>query len=295
MQASARPHNLDLATLRSFVTINETGSMTRAAIRLHMTQSAISMQIKRLEESLGFSVFDRSTQGMPVTPKGEQLLHFAQRMLALNDEVMGRLTSPDYEGIVRFAAPSDIVYPHIPDVLKAFSRDFPRVQLHFSTGSSFRLLAEYNRGRHDVVLTTERRPRRDSQILLTQPLVWTGALEGNAWKQRPLPIGFTRRCAFRSAVIETLDKSGIPWVELVVSEEDLAIEAMASADLCVHAELDCSEFSSRYVIDHGGQLPVLPEHSIALYHDASRGGPISQALADYLQHAYDKAVTKPLA
>jgi DNA-binding transcriptional LysR family regulator len=261
--------------------------MTRAAGRLHMTQSAISMQIKRLEESLGFSVFDRSGQGMTTTAGGEQLLHFAQRMLALNDEAMGRLTSPDYEGVVRLGTPTDIVYPHIPKVLKAFSRDFPRVQLHFSTGSSFRLLHEYDRGRHDVVLTTERRPREGSQILLTQPLVWTGALDGSAWKQRPLPIGFTRRCAFRSAVTETLDKTGIPWIDLVVSEEDLAIEAMASADLCVHAELDCSDFSSRFVIDHGGQLPDLPEHSIALYHDASRGGPIAQALADYLRHAYD--------
>ena len=103
-----RLRNLDLNSLRSFVTIAEAGSMTRAASRLFMTQSAISMQIKRLENSLGFSVFERSAQGMSPTTEGEQLLHFANQMLALNDEAMGRLTSPDSEGLIRLGAPVDV-------------------------------------------------------------------------------------------------------------------------------------------------------------------------------------------
>ena len=102
---SNRPQTFDLGTLRSLVTIAESGSMTRAATRLFLTQSAISMQIKRLETSLGFSLFERTSQGMSPTNEGEQLLQFARRMLALNDEAMGRLTSPDYEGVVRFGTP----------------------------------------------------------------------------------------------------------------------------------------------------------------------------------------------
>jgi DNA-binding transcriptional LysR family regulator len=112
-----RLRNFDMGTLRSFVTIVDSGSMTRAASRLFMTQSAISMQIKRLETNLGLSVFDRSAQGMTTTIEGEQLLHFARQMLAVNDEGMSRLTSPDYEGQIRLAAPSDVIYPHIPSIL----------------------------------------------------------------------------------------------------------------------------------------------------------------------------------
>jgi len=140
-----RLRNLDLGTLRSFVTIADTGSMTRAAGRLFMTQSAISMQIKRLESSLGMSVFERSAQGMTPTSEGEQLLQFANQMLSLNDEAMGRLTSPDFEGIIRFGAPGDVIYPHIPGILREFSRDFPRVQLKFSSSRTVTLKSNSSR------------------------------------------------------------------------------------------------------------------------------------------------------
>ena len=150
----ARLRNLDLSTLRSFVTIADSGSMTRAAGRLFMTQSAISMQIKRLESNLGMSVFERSAQGMKPTTEGEQLLQFANQMLALNDEAMGRLTSPDYEGLVRFGAPDDIIYPHVPGVLREFSRDFPRVQLKFSASRTVVLREQLEQGLlfHRVVI-----------------------------------------------------------------------------------------------------------------------------------------------
>ncbi|MCB1756970.1 MAG: LysR family transcriptional regulator [Gammaproteobacteria bacterium] len=286
MIAATRLRNLDLATIRSFVTITETGSMTRAAARLHMTQSAISMQIKRLEDNLGFSVFDRASQGMSPTSEGEQLLQFARQLLALNDEAIARLTLPDYEGVIRIAAPSDVVYPHIPNVFKEFSRDFPRVQVRFSTGSTIKLLRDFGQGLHDIVITTERNPGKNSEILLTQPLIWTGAKEGAAWKRRPLPIGFTRHCIFRSAVSEALDEAGIPWISPIDSEDDLAVEAMISADLCVHAELNMVDSPNRTQIDHAGQLPPLPAYSIALYHDALSGNPVLDSLVEYLKRAY---------
>lgn len=284
--ASNPIRNLDLGTLRSFVTITDAGSMTRAAGRLFMTQSAISMQIKRLEEALGFSVFERSSQGMKTTSEGDQLYHYASQMLSLNDEIMGRLTSPDYEGEVRIGVPGDIVYPHIPDVLKAFSRDFPRVQIRLSTASTFRLLQSYDKGRHDIVLTTEQSPRKDSNILLTEPLIWTGAADGNAFRKRPLPLGFARHCAFRAGVTRALDRAGIPWVDLVVSDDEAAIEAMVTADLCVHAELESASRTTRVAIDHGGQLPELPQHSVALYSDENTSSPIVRTLATYLQRAF---------
>jgi len=281
-----RLRNLDLGTLRSFVTIADSGSMTRAASRLYMTQSAISMQIKRLESNLGFSVFDRSAQGMKTTVEGDQLLHFANRMLALNDEAMGRLTSPDYEGQIRFATPSDIAYPHIPYVLKEFSRDFPRVQIQYATASTYKLLDEYEQGMHDVVLTTEREPKKGGRIVLTRPLVWIGAEAGNAWKKRPLPIGFCKYCAFRQSVIDALDGAGIAWTDMTTANDEIAIEVLTSADLCVRAELDSERKSNWETISHGGQLPDLPEFSIALYSDDALKNPITRSLTDYIERAY---------
>ena len=283
---TGRLKNLDLGTLRSFVTIADAGSMTRAASRLFMTQSAISMQIKRLESSLGFSVLERSAQGMTPTAEGEQLLHFANQMLALNDEAMGRLTSPDFEGQIRLGVPGDVIYPHIPLILREFSRDYPRVQVKLSSAQTFTLKHEFQQGSQDIVLTTEKAASPGGRVISTQPLVWTGAAEGVAWKKRPLPLGFAKICAFKSGVTKALDDAGIDWVDIVASGDAAASEAMTSADLCVTAELESAIHSSRVIIDHGGQLPELPEHSIVLYSNDSPGNQITQTLVEYLLRAY---------
>jgi DNA-binding transcriptional LysR family regulator len=283
---NTRLRNFDMGTLRSFATIVETGSMTRAASRLFMTQSAISMQIKRLEASLGMSVFDRSAKGMSTTVEGEQLLHFAQQMLAINDEGMGRLTSPDYEGQIRLGAPCDVIYPHIPGILKEFNRDYPRVQIKFSSGGTFALTEQFNQGLQDVVLTTEESPRKGGRVINTQTLIWIGAEQGNAWKKRPLPLGIARNCAFRPSVIRAMDDAGLDWIDVVASEDVIASEAMASADLCVGVELECVKHSGRVAIEHGGQLPQLPEFSTVLYGAEKPGNPLAQTLVEYLLRAF---------
>lgn len=103
------PRNLDLTALRSFVAVADTGGVTKAAGLLHLTQSAVSMQLKRLEESLDAPLLDRAGRGIALTAQGEQLLSYARRMLVLNDEVYGKLTSNAYEGEVTLGVPHDII------------------------------------------------------------------------------------------------------------------------------------------------------------------------------------------
>ena len=116
--------NLDLTALRSFVAVADAGGVTRAAGFLNLTQSAVSMQLKRLEDGLGIALLDRSARTIALNPMGEQLLSYARRMLALNDEIYGRMTSTDYEGEITVGVPSDIIYPAIPLVLQRFAQDF---------------------------------------------------------------------------------------------------------------------------------------------------------------------------
>jgi DNA-binding transcriptional LysR family regulator len=282
-----RLRNLDLGTLRSFATIADSGSMTRAASRLFMTQSAISMQIKRLESNLGFSVFDRSSQGMKPTTEGEQLLHYANQMLAINDEAMGRLTSPDYEGVIRLGAPCDVIYPYVPGALREYSRDFSRVQVKFSAARTQLLKEQFDLGQQDVILTTEREAGPGGRVLSTQPLLWTGAEDGVAWKKRPLPICFSRNCSFRPIATAALDDAGISWVDVVSSDDDLACDAMSAADLGVRAEMVSENNSGLKVINHGGQLPELPAFSIVLYANSQAGNQLNETLIEYLARAYN--------
>ena len=114
--------NLDVTALRSFVAVADEGKVTAAAARLNLTQSAVSMQLKRLEEALDQALFDRSGRGVALTSEGELLLSYARRMIALNDEIWSRMTHEDFEGELIFGVPHDIVYPHVPTVLRRFAR-----------------------------------------------------------------------------------------------------------------------------------------------------------------------------
>ena len=207
-------------------------------------------------------------------------------MLALNDEAMGRLTSPDFEGQIRLGVPGDIVYPHVPHLLREFSRDYPRVQVRLSSVQTVDLIKEFREGLQDIIVTTEKSAGKGGEVISTQALVWTGSPDGQSWKKRPLPIGFARHCAFRPGVIRTLDAAGIPWIDAVASDDTLACEAMTAADLCVGAELESAIHSSRVAIDHGGQLPELPEHSIVVYCRDAPDNDIARTLVEYLRRAY---------
>ncbi|MFZ1388764.1 MAG: LysR family transcriptional regulator [Thiolinea sp.] len=277
--------NFDLATLRSFVQIADAGSMTRAAARLNMTQSAISMQIKRLESSLEQSLFERSVQRMLPTAAGDQLLHFARQMLALNDEAWGRMTAPEYEGEIRLGVPSDIINPHIPDVLATFSRDFPKAGIKLTTDFTICLKEQFAEGQYDIILTTE--PETDGgKIISRQALLWTSSETSCIWKKRPLPLAFTKGCIFRAAAIDVLEKAGIDWLDVVVTDDDIARQAMVRAGLCVSAQLEQTQISGVKQIVHNGQLPELPHFCVALYQQDLPNNNLAQNLVSYLEQAF---------
>lgn len=270
--------NLDITTLRSFVTVADSGGVTRAAGFLHLTQSAVSMQLKRLEELLGLELLDRSGRGIALTAAGEQLLAYARRMVALNDEVIARLTDQGFEGEVVLGVPHDIVYPAVPRVLQQFNASFPRVKVQLLSSYSSRLKELYDRGECDLILTTEAGGGDHCETIAELPLRWVGAAGGSAWRQRPLRLALGRRCLFRPKVIAALDAAGIPWDLAVETENDRTIEATVSADLAVHAMLDGTEAKHLVQIEPGA-LPDLPVHKINLYGGTDGKGQIVEELA----------------
>jgi len=278
--------NLDITTLRSFVAVAESGGVTRAAGFLHLTQSAVSMQLKRLEELLGLDLFDRSGRSIALTASGEQLLVYARRMVSLNDEVISRLTDQAYEGEITLGVPHDIVYPAIPRVLKQFHTAFPRVKVQLDSSYTRRLKSEFAKGACDLILTTETGMDDGGEEVCVKPLCWVGAPAGSAWRQRPLKLAFGRQCTFRPRVIERLDETGIPWDVVVETESDRTIEATVSADLAVHTMLEGTEPPHLDRIDHGGSLPELPAQRINLYGATGASGEVHDALVALLRRAF---------
>lgn len=280
------PRNLDLAALRSFVTVADVGGVTRAAGYLNLTQSAVSMQIKRLEDSLGLALFLRAARKLALSPEGEQLVSYGRRMLALNDEVLSRFSSTACEGDIRLGVPHDVVYPAIPGVLKRMAQAYPRVRVNLVSSFTVLMKPAFARGEFDVILTTEEFPDTGAEVLGARPLVWVGAQGGSAWQRRPLRLGFKDTCIFRPTAQAALDAAGIAWDMATGGESEQAVEATVAADLAVSARMAGSIPEGTEVIAGDNQLPALGEMKLGLYRANRRNDEAVEMLMSELRCAY---------
>lgn len=278
--------NLDMVSLRSFVAVADVGGVTRASGFLNLTQSAVSMQIKRLEEMLDVKLIDRSSRAISLTGEGELLLGYARRMLAMNDEAFQRLTSDTHEGEIVLGVPHDIVYPAIPQVLQRFAREFPRMKVQLISSFTRVLKAQFDKGEVHIILTTEDADVQGGETLAELPLVWVGAPRGQAWRGRPLKLAYEHHCIFRGRVQAALDKAGVPWEMAVESDSSRTVEASVSADLAVHTTLSGSEPPYVERIAHGGALPELPSMKINMYVAQPSHSPTVELMAGFIRQAY---------
>jgi DNA-binding transcriptional LysR family regulator len=281
--------NLDVTVLRSFVAVAQCGGVTRAAGFLNLTQSAVSMQLKRLEELMGLDLIDRSGRGIALTAAGEQLLGYARRMVALNDEAFARLTHQDFAGEITIGVPHDIVYPVIPRILQRFAAEMPRMRVQMTTTYTSNLKRAFAAGELALILTTE--TGADAQLdarvqgLTEIPLRWFGAPQGQAHKLRPLQLAMGRVCGFRPGVISRLEAAGIPWENAVDTDSDRTIEATTSADLGITALLEGTSPPQLAEIA-SSDLPELESHRINLYGLGRSPAEPVQRLAAMLSEGY---------
>lgn len=282
--------NLDVTTLRSFVAVADLGGVTRAATRLNLTQSAVSMQLKRLEDALGQPLLDRSGRTVALTAQGEQLLGYARRMLDLNDEAWGLMTNQAFEGELTIGVPNDIMYPHIPRVLQRFAQEYPRVRVMLQSDLTTHLKARFARSEIDLILTTEAEVDQGGEMLSRQPLVWVGAENGQAWKARPIRFGSTAHCVFRRPAIDALEKAGLPWDLAVDSTSCSAVEVSVIADLAIFVQLEGSIPAHCEEIRHGGALPPLPDYLINMYVGEGPRAGLANRLAPLVRQSYGCAL-----
>lgn len=276
---------LDNDVLRTFVAISECGTFTEAAKMVHRTPSALSMQIKQLEQNLGKSLFIREPRQVTLTTEGEVLLDYSRRLLRLNQEAVQHFIAPSLEGKVGIGTSDDVGTRILPEVLAQFARSYPAVLVDVVVGSSKQNLARLDSGNLDMVLVTVAKEGRESrgEIIHDEPLVWAGREGSSAVLRTPLPIALAHEgCAWRQMTLEALDRAGKPYRIAYTCEHCSGQEAAMLADLAV-APFPKSLVRPPLKQIVSDDLPEIGSYQLALVRRGSN--PLNDALASHVKGA----------
>lgn len=278
---------LDPDLLKAFVAVADQRSFTRAAATLNRTQSAVSMQIKRLEDRLGVELFRRTKVNVDLSSAGEGLLGYARRILTLNEEAVGRLREHKVEGVVRLGVMDDYGTFVIPPLLASFVAGYPLIHIEMETGLTSSMPARLGEA-YDLVIAMHPQGRGEGEFLRREQAVWAAGASQLVEEQKPLPVAlYPQGCLFRKWAMEALDAAKRPWRLAFVSHSLAAVEAIAAQGLAVTV-VKAGTFPSRLrpLSDRDG-MPPLPAADIRLHRAAnlSRAGAL---LAEHLRATISK-------
>lgn len=203
----------DIDALRTIVVATELGSFARAAIHLSRSQSAVSMQLKRLEEQAGHALFQRNGRGLVPTESGEELLAYARKILELHDEAAAAMGVAALHPTIRLGLPQDFFEDVMPESISRFSRSRPGTHVEVRAGRNYALEDEVSAGRLDMALAFFEAGRSDAGTLLASlPMAWFGAKKLAALDMERIPLVlYDPPCLFRQAALQALDSRGMPW------------------------------------------------------------------------------------
>lgn len=231
VQASA----LDLELLRSFQMAAQLGSLAAAAEQRHRTISAISMQIKRLEEVLGSRLLERGPRGVTLTATGEALLQESRELLRLHDGMLSRFTGRGLGGKVRLGLPEDYARELLVDVLPEFLAHHPNVLLEAVTATSGELARQLTRSQLTLAVVLDRpHPLPGGEALWQTSPVWAGPRVGRLTERASVPLALHEvDCPYRELAIEALEAAGTAWHAVFTSTSIHAVEKAVEAGLAI--------------------------------------------------------------
>jgi DNA-binding transcriptional LysR family regulator len=283
------PLSIDPDLLRAFVLIAEGRSFTRAAAVVGRTQSAVSMQVKRLEEILGHEVLQRGKGGgVELTPHGHYLLTRARQILSLNDEVLATFREPEIAGRVRLGTPDDYAFRYLPPILMRFAETHPAVEVAVSCLPSSELIGQLKAGELDLTLVSEGHEPRGLPVtpLWRGPLTWITSTRYAPHRQNPLPLALAHEdCSWRRAALAALDKAGRPYRIAYTSATQVGSHApvMAGLAVTISALSWLPEGLRPLRADEG--LPPLPDFGIMLVRGRGQQ-PVTDALAAHIEASF---------
>lgn len=282
---------LDSDLMRAFLAVADTGSVTAAADRVGRTQSAVSMQIKRLEDSLGQPLFARLPRGVALTPRGEQLLPYARRVVSLLDEAATALREKPLIGPVRIGIPDEYAESVLPRALAAFSERHPAVEVKVRCDFSAPQYAAIEEDELDLAVCFDSSHTSGDEVLCVDPTVWVTSIVHAQHMQMPVPVGTYLHSAWgRDFALRSLDQMSIDWRVAFECDTSGSLRIAARAGLAI-APLsrstippECRELTS----DDG--FPIIDRSRVVLRRNPRGSSPAIEGLADMMREAF-----RPLA
>lgn len=285
---------LEPELLRSFVAIAETGSFTLAALRVHRTQSAVSMQMRRLEDQLGRRLFEKAGRGIALSADGERLLAHARRVLRAHQETMAAFDEGALDGRVTLAAPDDYASTFLPAILARFSASHPRVEVEMVCEGSVVLVRKAAAGEIDLALVTEGCGEAGGTLVHREKLVWAASSAHDVHEREPLPLAlFHHGCGFRRAALERLAQAGRPCRIAYTSLSIAGLHAAVAAGLAVAVMARTSLREGMRVLDERHGLPSLPDFGIVMIRRPGAPSAVLDALETHIRDSF--RVPPPIA
>jgi len=283
--------SLDLDLLRTFVAISETGNFSTAAETVFRTPAAVSMQVKKMEETLGRTLFLRDSRTVTLTDDGQRVLAHARRMLAMDQSFYSEFFPQSLRGEVRLGLNDDIAERYLPEMLRRFSRTHPGVVVNAVVKDSAPLLDLIKERRLDIALFSRLEAQtndRPGQILMSERIVWACCRSGISHEKDPIPVTvWDKSCAWRKAGLEALDAHGFRYRIALESGHLSAQKSAVRADLAI-APIPLSALDECIVeVGNEANLPELPSYQVALACLADLSEPAAAA-ADHFRACFAK-------
>ncbi|AHF82588.1 LysR substrate-binding domain-containing protein [Rhizobium leguminosarum] len=256
---------LDLDQLQTFIAIVDSGSFTKAADRVYKTQSAVSMQMRRLEERIGKQLFIKDGRGNRLTVEGEKLLNYARRIIRLNNEAIAAFDDNRLEGMLRIGTPDDYADRYMPEIIGRFAKTHPNVELYIVCEPSVDLAERMHKGELDIALVTHNPRERMSDVVRTEPLCWVGSANHPIRDDAPVPLAVGRRdCQWRQLACSALDAVGREHQILFTSWSCTVVAAAVLAGMAVSVMPESALRTGMKVLSQADGFPALPPVQIGI-------------------------------
>jgi DNA-binding transcriptional LysR family regulator len=279
---------IDIDQLRTFIAIAETGSFTKAAEVVNKTQSAVSMQMKRLEERIDRPIFARDGRASKLTEDGSRLLDYARRMVKLNMETIAAFSDAGLSGRVRLGVPDDYADRYLPEIMARFSRAYPGVELSVVCLPSVDLLECIDKNELDLAIVTNCETKRASETFRRERLLWVTSNRHPTHMEERLPLALGRpTCGWRRLAIEHLEKVRRPFRVLYTSSNAGAVAAAVLAGLAVSVLAESGLRPGMRVLTANEGFPELPSCRIGLVRNPHERTALADALAEHIMSSLD--------